>query len=112
KQADKEKQKKSETKRAPVNEPLRGVKKSGRRNQRSAGKISEIPREPFRYAGDELSVHNCGCDQDDTKDNGSKMKTNDARYVAGCLLVVGDVVSGHPIFIAPDVTQQDEHETC
>src|SRR6185437_13451181 len=40
------------------------------------------------------------------------MKTNDARYILGCFPVVRDVVSGHPIFVAPDVTQQNKHEAC
>src|SRR5215471_18407684 len=40
------------------------------------------------------------------------MKTNDARYILRRLLVVRDVVSSHPIFVAPDITQQDEHEAC
>src|SRR5438552_17212403 len=111
-QTHKEQQKKRETKRAPVDEPLRGVKKAGRRNKRSADEINKIPRKPIRCTGDELAVHNCGCDQDDTKDDRSKMKTNDARYILGRFLVVRDVVSCHPIFVAPDVTQQDEHEAC
>src|SRR5437667_7436649 len=38
------------------------------------------------------------------------MKTDDPRYAFGCCLVVRNVVGGHPIFIAPDVTQQHEHE--
>ena len=79
KQTHKEKQKKSEAEGAPVDKPLRGVKKAGRRNQRSADKIDKIPREPFRCVGDELAVQNCGCDQDDTKDDRSKMKSNNAR---------------------------------
>src|SRR4030095_5951808 len=92
KQADKEKQKKRETKRAPVNEPLRGIKKAGRRDKRSADEINKIPRKPIRGTGDELAVHNCGRDQDDAKDDRSKMKTNDARYILGCLFVVRGAV--------------------
>src|SRR5437660_9716630 len=38
------------------------------------------------------------------------MKTDDPRYAFGCCLVVRNVVGSHPIFIAPDVTQQHEHE--
>src|SRR5207244_9460035 len=48
KQADQEKQKKREAERSPVNKPLRGVKKTGRRNERSADAINKIPREAFR----------------------------------------------------------------
>src|SRR5262249_56289507 len=69
-------------------------------------------REAVRCGGEGVAVNNWGCDQDDTKENRGKMKTNDAPYVLGRLLVVGNVVSGHPIFVAPDVTQQDEHEAC
>src|SRR4030095_1834905 len=81
KQADKKKQKKREAEGAPGNEPLCGIKKAGGGNERSADEISKIPREPFRCVGDELSVHNCRRDQDNTEDHGSKMKTNDARYI-------------------------------
>ncbi len=112
KQTHKKKQKKCEAESAPVDKSLRGAKKAGRRNQRSADEIDKVPREPFRCLGDELTVQNCGCDQDDTKDDRSKMKSNDARYVPSRFLVVRDIVSGHPVFVAPDVTQQDEHEAC
>src|SRR5262249_20393602 len=112
KQADKEKQKKCEAEGAPVDELLRRVKKAGRWNERSADQVSKIPWEPFRRGGNKLSVYNCGCDQNETKDDGSKMKTNDARYVLRRFLVVRDVISGRPVFIAPDVTEQDKHKAC
>src|SRR6266511_4203105 len=38
------------------------------------------------------------------------MKTDNARYAFRGSRIVGDVVSRHPIFIAPDITQQHEHE--
>jgi hypothetical protein len=38
------------------------------------------------------------------------MKTDDARYALGRGLVVGHVVCRYPIFIAPNVTQQHQHE--
>src|SRR5206468_1997101 len=38
------------------------------------------------------------------------MKTDDARYAFGRRRVVGDVVGRHPIFIAPNITQQHQHE--
>src|SRR5438445_6155264 len=38
------------------------------------------------------------------------MKTDDARYAFGRRRVVGDVVGRHPIFIAPNITEQHEHE--
>src|SRR5439155_8434386 len=56
------------------------------------------------------SVKNrCG-NQGDAKNNGTKVKTDDTRYAFGGSRIVGDVVSRHPIFIAPDITQQHEHE--
>ena len=39
------------------------------------------------------------------------METDDAWYGFGSRRVVGNIVRSHPIFIAPDVTQQDQHET-
>jgi len=86
KQTDKEKQKKRETKRAPVNEPPRCVKKASRRNKRSADEINKVPRKPSDAPETNLRLHNCGCDQDETKDDRSKMKTNNTRYILGrCL---------------------------
>src|SRR5262249_48390860 len=38
------------------------------------------------------------------------MKTNDTRYVFGCRRVIADVVRRHPVFVAPVVTQQHQHE--
>src|SRR5262245_30186945 len=38
------------------------------------------------------------------------MKTNDTRYVFGCRRVIAHVVRRHPVFVAPDVTQQHQHE--
>src|SRR5207253_10541070 len=97
---------------ATVDKTLHDVKKDGRRKQRSADKIHKVPQKTARCVGQELAVQNCGCDQDNTKDGRSKMKSNDARYITGRFIVVRDVVSCHPIFVAPDVTQQNEHEAC
>src|SRR5437016_4363169 len=38
------------------------------------------------------------------------MKTDDAGYAFGRRRVVGDIIGRHPIFIAPDITQQHQHE--
>src|SRR5215469_14890814 len=38
------------------------------------------------------------------------MKTNDPRYVSGCRRVIAHVVRRNPIFIAPNVTRQHQHE--
>ena len=38
------------------------------------------------------------------------MKTDDPRYVFGRRRVIGHVVRPHPVFIAPNVTQQHQHE--
>src|SRR6516164_7952584 len=38
------------------------------------------------------------------------MKADDTGYVFGRRGVVGDVVGRHPIFIAPNITEQHEHE--
>src|SRR5439155_10609760 len=53
---------------------------------------------------------NRSCNQDGAKSDGSEMKTDDARYAFGRRRVVGDVIGRHPIFIAPDITQQHQHE--
>src|SRR5206468_5840068 len=49
-------------------------------------------------------------DQGNAKSDGSEMKTDDAGYAFGRRRVIGDVVGCHPIFIAPDITQQHQHE--
>src|SRR5206468_7525912 len=72
--------------------------------------INKIPRKTFCRAGYKFSVENrCG-DQDNAKNNRSEMKTDDAGYAFGRRCVVGDVIGRHPIFIAPDITQQHQHE--
>jgi hypothetical protein len=38
------------------------------------------------------------------------MKTDDPRYVFGRRRVIAHVVRRHPVFIAPNVTQQHQHE--
>src|SRR5262249_26677616 len=38
------------------------------------------------------------------------MKADDARYASRCCCVVGNIVRRHPIFIAPDIAQQHQHE--
>src|SRR5437660_6863792 len=38
------------------------------------------------------------------------METDDARYRFASRPVVGNIVSPHPIFVTPDITQQREHE--
>src|SRR5437773_11899713 len=38
------------------------------------------------------------------------MKTDDAWYAFGRRRVIGDVIGRHPIFIAPDITQQHQRE--
>jgi hypothetical protein len=110
KQAEEEKQKKREAKGTPVDEWSRRVKEASRWNQGGADEINKIPREPVVRPGQKFSVQNRGCDQGNAKSDGSEMKTDDARYAFGCGRVVGDIVGAHPIFIAPNVTQQHEHE--
>src|SRR4029450_1304028 len=39
------------------------------------------------------------------------MKTHDARHSFRRSFIIWNVVSCHPVFVAPDVTQEHEHET-
>src|SRR4029453_19059526 len=39
------------------------------------------------------------------------MKTHDTRDSLGRRFIIRNVVSRHPVFVAPDVTQEHEHET-
>jgi hypothetical protein len=110
-QADHEQKEEGETECAPIDEAPGGLEKSGRRDQRSTREIDEVPREPGGFSGEKFSINNCACDQDQAEDYGSEMKTHDARHSPGRGLIIRDVVRRHPVFVAPDITQEHEHET-
>src|SRR5262249_42884447 len=106
KQADKQKEEKRKTECAPVDEWLRRVKETTRWNQRSANEINEIPRKTVGTSRPEITIANRHRNQRNTKQSRNKMKTDDARYAFSRHRVIGHVVCRHPIFIAPDITQQ------
>src|SRR4029077_9844025 len=112
KQTDQQQQEKRKTECAPVNVWPCSVKKSSRWNQRRANEINEIPRETFWRARQKLSIQNRSGDQQNTERHGRKMKTNDPRYVFSRRRVVAHVILRHPVFVAPNVTQQHQHEPC
>jgi hypothetical protein len=86
------------------------VEKAGRWNQRRADEINEIPGETFWRTGQKLSIQNRSGNQHNAKHHRGKMKTDDSRDAFGGYRVIGHVVRRQPIFIAPNVTQQHQHE--
>src|SRR6266508_1483735 len=110
-QADQEQKEESETECAPIDEALSGFEKSGRGDERNTRKVDEIPREPGGRAGEKLPINDGACDQDEAEDYGSRMKTHNARHSLGRSFIIRHVISRHPVFVAPDVTQKHEHKT-
>src|SRR5215467_5230836 len=86
------------------------MEKAGGWNQRCTDKINEIPGETFRRAGKEFSIHNRSCNEHNSKCDRRKMKTNDSWYIFGRCRVIAYVIRTHPVFIAPNITQQHQHE--
>src|SRR5215475_1353263 len=67
-------------------------------------------RGTFWRAGQKFSIKNRSRDQDESKCDRGKMKTDDPWDISGGRRVIAHVVRRHPVFIAPNVTQQHEHE--